>query len=72
MDRNTHRKQTKSELVILLRPTVIETDETWKQDLQDTSKRIRDLRHDEFSRYWKEEVLRQRNGDDKAQPDAGK
>ena len=70
--KNTHRSQTKSELVILLKPTVIETEESWKQDIQDASKRIRDLRHDEFSHYWKEEVLRQRNEDSKAQPDAGK
>jgi type II secretory pathway component GspD/PulD (secretin) len=70
--RNTHRSQIKSELVILLKPTVIEADESWKQDLQDASNRIRDLRHDDFSRYWKEEVLRQRNEESKAQPDAEK
>jgi MSHA biogenesis protein MshL len=63
--KNTNRNGLKSELVILLKPTVIESEESWKQDLQETNQRIRDLRHDEFGRYWRDEVLRQGNGDGK-------
>ena len=70
--KNTNRSGLKSELVILLKPTVIESEESWRQDIQDTAKRIQDMRHDEFGRYWKEEVMRQGNGGDAAKPDAGK
>ena len=34
------RSSTKSELVILLKPTVIENDATWRQDILDTKERI--------------------------------
>ena len=34
---------TKSELVILLKPTIIRSERSWKQDLQDTSERIRGM-----------------------------
>jgi MSHA biogenesis protein MshL len=54
--KNTTRSGLKSELVILLKPTVIQADSTWKQDLEDTRNRIRDYRHDEFGRYWKEDA----------------
>jgi hypothetical protein len=30
------------------------------------------MRHDEFARYWREEVMRQGNGGDAAKTDAGK
>jgi MSHA biogenesis protein MshL len=70
--KNTNRSGLKSELVILLKPTVIESDESWKHSIQETNQRIRELRHDEFGRYWKEEVLRQGSGDANGKPDAGK
>lgn len=70
--KNTSRSGLKSELVILLKPTVIESEESWKQDIQETNQRIRDLRHDEFGRYWREEVLRQGNGESDGKQDAGK
>ena len=54
--KNTTRAGMKSELVILLKPTVIQSDSAWKQDLEDTRNRIRDYRHDEFGRYWKEDA----------------
>jgi MSHA biogenesis protein MshL len=56
--KNTNRSTLKSELVILLKPTVIAGDETWKEDIRETNKRMRELRHDEFARYWRDEVLR--------------
>jgi len=34
------RSVVKSELVILLKPTVIENDSTWRQDILDTKQRI--------------------------------
>ena len=34
------RSTLKSELVILLKPTVIESDATWRQDILDTKERI--------------------------------
>jgi MSHA biogenesis protein MshL len=76
--KNTNRDGLKSELVILLKPTVIENDDSWRQELEDATKRIRDLRHDEFGRYWKDEVLEGKqsngtsNGNGKGQQDAGK
>jgi MSHA biogenesis protein MshL len=70
--KNTNRSGLKSELVILLKPTVIESEESWRQDVQDTTKRIQEMRHDEFARYWREEVMRQGNGGDAAKTDAGK
>ena len=45
----------KSELVILLKPTVIQSEDTWKQDIEDARNRVRDYRHDEYGRYWREE-----------------
>jgi MSHA biogenesis protein MshL len=72
--KNTNRSGLKSELVILIKPTVIDSEDSWKQDLREASQRIRNLRHDEFGRYWKDEVLRQDNGDGNGngKQDAGK
>ena len=53
--KNTNRSGSKSELVILLKPTVIQGDESWKQDLGDARERVRNYRHDQYGRYWKEE-----------------
>lgn len=41
--RNTGRSSVKSELVILLKPTVINTDKSWQQDILDTQQRIQTL-----------------------------
>ena len=50
----------KSELVILLKPTVIQSEDSWKQDVEDaTQPHCAPMRHDEYGRYWKEEVRRQ-------------
>jgi MSHA biogenesis protein MshL len=38
--KNTNRRSLKSELVILLKPTVIEGAESWKQDLRDSRQRL--------------------------------
>lgn len=41
--RSTGRSNVKSELVILLKPTIIQGEESWQQDLQETTERIRSL-----------------------------
>ncbi len=41
--KNTNRRRLKSELVILLKPTVILNAESWKQDLEATRQRVQDL-----------------------------
>jgi MSHA biogenesis protein MshL len=51
--KNTNRETVKSELVILIKPTIIRTEDTWKQDLQDTRDRIDNLRHQDLS-GWRE------------------
>ena len=38
--RNTDRRVTKRELVILLKPTVIQSDANWEQDLRETRGRL--------------------------------
>jgi MSHA biogenesis protein MshL len=38
--KNTNRRAQKTELVILLKPTIIQGDETWKQDLRDVRRRL--------------------------------
>ena len=38
--RNTDRRVTKRELVILLKPTVIQSDANWEQDLRETRGRV--------------------------------
>jgi MSHA biogenesis protein MshL len=47
--KNTNRQMVKSELVILIKPTIIRAEETWKQDLQDTRDRIENLKHQDLS-----------------------
>jgi MSHA biogenesis protein MshL len=47
--KNTNRTAVKSELVILIKPTIIRTGETWKQDLQDTRERMQNLEHQDLS-----------------------
>jgi len=42
--RNTDRAVRKKELVILLKPTIIESDRPWEQDVRDTRRRLEDLR----------------------------
>ena len=42
--RNTDRRSTKRELVILLKPTVIQSDRNWEQDLGETRGRMERLR----------------------------
>jgi MSHA biogenesis protein MshL len=51
--KNTNRETVKSELVILIKPTIIRTEDTWKQDLQDTRDRIENLQHQDLS-GWRE------------------
>jgi MSHA biogenesis protein MshL len=41
--RNTNRQAKKKELVILLKPTVIQGDRDWERDVRDTQERIRNL-----------------------------
>jgi MSHA biogenesis protein MshL len=43
--KNTDRRTVKTELVILLKPTIIETDDSWKQDLRDTRKRLEEYQY---------------------------
>lgn len=38
-----NRRTTKSEIVILLKPTIVHNDRTWQQDLSDTRERLRAL-----------------------------
>jgi MSHA biogenesis protein MshL len=42
--RNTDRRSTKRELVILLKPTVIQSDRNWEQDLGATRGRLERLK----------------------------
>ncbi|MDP3785875.1 MAG: hypothetical protein Q8Q55_02260, partial [Undibacterium sp.] len=42
--RNTNQVTQKRELVILIRPTIVESDSAWEQDLLESKKRIEDLR----------------------------
>jgi MSHA biogenesis protein MshL len=72
--KNTNRSTLKSELVILLKPTVIVSEDSWKQDIDEARGRIRTYRHDEFGRYWRDEVLRQNSGggpSEEAKPSEG-
>jgi MSHA biogenesis protein MshL len=66
--KNTNRGGTKSELVILLKSTVILSEDTWKQDVDDTRGRLRAYRHDEYGRYWKEEYGGGANDDAREEP----
>jgi len=42
--RNTDRSFRKKELVILLKPTIIESDRDWEQDLRDRRRRLEALK----------------------------
>ena len=42
--RNSARSQVKSELVILIKPTLIRSEQSWNQDLADTQERIQAMR----------------------------
>ena len=52
--KNTNKKTSKSELVILLKPTIIRSDDNWRDDLRDTQKRVQALEHQDLSgiRSW--------------------
>ncbi len=39
-----NRRSTKSEIVILMKPTIVHSDENWQRDLSDTRERLRKLR----------------------------
>jgi MSHA biogenesis protein MshL len=43
--KNTNRRNVKTELVILLKPTIIQNDDAWKQDLRDTRQRLEEYQH---------------------------
>lgn len=43
--KNTNRRTQKTELVILLKPTIIQSNETWKQDLRDVRQRLSNQRY---------------------------
>lgn len=45
--RNTSRSTVKRELVILLKPTVIQGDANWQQDILDSQRRIQDLKREQ-------------------------
>lgn len=74
--KNTNRSSFKSELVILLKPTVIGGDDSWRQSLEQARDRIRDYKHEEFGRYWRDEVQPQtgggKQGEGAKQPEAPK
>ncbi len=44
--KNTNRRSVKSELVILLKPTVILNPESWKQDLEATRQRVQSMEYE--------------------------
>jgi MSHA biogenesis protein MshL len=52
--KNTNRKTQKTELVILLKPTIIETPQTWKADLADTRKRLEAMQYEPTPNLLKE------------------
>jgi len=63
--KNTNRRTAKSELVILLKTTVIDSDEAWKQDIEATRTRIEALQYEPTPRIWEENLQRPASG---AQP----
>ncbi len=63
--KNTNRRTAKSELVILLKTTVIDSDEAWKQDIEATRTRIEGLQYEPTPRIWEENLQRPASG---AQP----
>ena len=44
--KNTNRRSRKTELVMLLKPTIIESPQAWKQDLKDTRRRLDDMQYE--------------------------
>jgi MSHA biogenesis protein MshL len=60
--KNTNRRSQKAELVILLKPTVIQGEDSWKQDLRDTRERIDRLEYTPNPPLWEQDK----------QPGAGK
>jgi len=68
--KNTNRSGLKSELVILLKPTVIQSEDTWRQDVEDARHRVRDYRHAEYGRYWREEYGNGSGDEPRAEPPA--
>lgn len=68
--KNTNRSGLKSELVILLKPTVIQSEDTWRQDVEDARNRVRDYRHAEYGRYWREEYGSGTGDEPRAEPPA--
>lgn len=44
--KNTNRRSLKTELVILLKPTIIQGEDSWKQDLRDARQRLEALQFD--------------------------
>jgi MSHA biogenesis protein MshL len=52
--KNTSRRNTKAELVILIKPTVIQSDDSWKQDLRDARQRIQEMDYTANPRFWEE------------------
>jgi MSHA biogenesis protein MshL len=51
--KSTNRTALKSELVILIKPTIIHAEESWKQDLTDTRERMQELKHEDLSGWRK-------------------
>jgi MSHA biogenesis protein MshL len=60
--KNTNRRSAKAELVILLKPTVIQGDETWKQDLRGTRERIDSLEYTPNPPLWEQDKQQQGAG----------
>jgi MSHA biogenesis protein MshL len=66
--KNTNRSGVKSELVILLKPTVIQSEDSWKPDMDDARSRVRAYRHDQYGRYWREEYGGSNNDEPRDEP----
>jgi MSHA biogenesis protein MshL len=66
--KNTNRSGVKSELVILIKPTVIQSEESWKPDMDDARSRVRAYRHDQYGRYWREEYGGGSNDESRDEP----
>ena len=60
--KNTNRRSAKAELVILLKPTVIQGDDTWKQDLRDTRERMDGLEYTPNPPLWEQDKQQQGAG----------
>jgi MSHA biogenesis protein MshL len=48
MFRHTRKKSTKNELVILLRPVVVNSNQVWEQQIQQTTQRYRTIQHPDY------------------------